>query len=102
MSEQEALDACETLVIAPGRVRPRYLDQNDSNENARGLNHTKWATLLVLFLVTAAFGVPMLWRNERFTNAERWFWSSVVVVYTIAMIAGLVWWIRTTVGELPV
>ena len=45
------------------------------------------AVLALLFLVTGALGLPLLWINRRFSNAERFFWAALVTAYTI----GLIW-----------
>ncbi|TWT95114.1 hypothetical protein [Neorhodopirellula pilleata] len=87
-----------TLVIAPGRIPPKYLTESDSIAVGTGISHSKWATLVVLFFVTAALGIPMLWRNERFSLAERLLWSLVVMIYTIAIVALMIVWIRSTVS----
>jgi len=86
----------EALVIAPGRVLPKYLTEPDSLVVPNSIGQSKWTTLMVLFVVTAALGIPMLWRNERFSLAERLVWSLLVIVYTFAIIAAMVWWVRST------
>ena len=90
----------QTLVIAPGRVLPRYLNEADSSSPEGRISDSKWATLIVLFVVTAVLGIPMLWRNPRFSLLERLFWSSAVILYTIAIFGLLVWWIRSTVARI--
>lgn len=94
--------ARETLVIAPGRVRPRYLDQEPPTASSDGWHNGKTATLVVLFVVTAAFGIAMLWRNDRFVTWERWFWSTIVIVYTAGILAAIVAWVRLTMSDLPI
>ncbi|WP_404308613.1 hypothetical protein [Neorhodopirellula lusitana] len=88
----------ESLVIAPGNVRPGYLLQADSDNEATG-DLGKMATLSVLFFVTTAFGLPVLWRNPRFATWERWLWSIIVVVYTILVVCGMIWWVRQTIEQ---
>ena len=56
--------------------------------------------LAVLFLVTGALGIPLLWVNQKFSNAERVFWTVVVLIYTVLLIAGvgwIVWWAWTRI-----
>lgn len=95
----EAPAPVEALVIAPGRVLPKYLTEPDSFDVLNSISQSKWATLMVLFVVTAVLGIPMLWRNERFNMVERLFWSLLVIVYTIAIIVAMVWWIRSTLDD---
>lgn len=52
---------------------------------------SKGAVLFVLFLVTGALGIPLLWKNEKFSDQERVLWSIVVTIYTIMLIAGVGW-----------
>ena len=51
------------------------------------LLQNKWAVLAILFLATAALGLPLLWRCKTFSPRERVIWSIIVVVYT-----GLIFW----------
>lgn len=50
------------------------------------------AVLGILFLVTGAIGLPLLWMNKKFSTAERIVWSIIVTLYTIILI-GIVCWI---------
>ena len=47
---------------------------------------SRGAVLAVLFLVMGALGIPLLWMNKAFSNAERWFWAVVVSIYTALLI----------------
>lgn len=49
------------------------------------------AVLAVLFLATGALGIPLLWMNERFSKGERVFWSIVVTIYTVILVAIVCW-----------
>jgi hypothetical protein len=51
--------------------------------------------LAILFGVTGALGIPLLWMSNRFSLAERIFWSIVVIFYTTALVgvtAAIVMW----------
>lgn len=45
------------------------------------------AVLCILFFVTGALGLPLLWLSPRFTWPQRIFWGVVVTIYTILLIA---------------
>ena len=51
--------------------------------------------LVILFGVTGALGIPLLWVSSKFSFAERVFWSIVVIIYTSALVgvtAAIVMW----------
>ena len=54
------------------------------------LIQNKLAVLACLFFVTGFLGLPLLWMNRRFSTAERFLWSIVVTLYTLALIATVV------------
>jgi hypothetical protein len=47
---------------------------------------SRQAVLAILFLMTGFLGIPLLWLNKKFSNAERIFWSIVVTLYTLVLI----------------
>jgi len=47
--------------------------------------------LAILFGVTGALGIPLLWMNKRFSTLERVFWSIVLTIYTSLLIGGTLW-----------
>ncbi|QDT13690.1 hypothetical protein [Planctomycetes bacterium K23_9] len=54
------------------------------------------AVLSILFLVTGAIGVPLLWVNPNFSRGEQVFWTIVVCLYTLTLLAvfgGIMWWL---------
>lgn len=59
--------------------------------------------LVILFGVTGALGIPLLWVNKRFSLAERIFWSIVVLIYTTALVgvtaAIVVWAFQVIMGS---
>jgi len=85
-----------TLVIAPGEVLPEYLRGQPSDApGASGIERSRGSVLIVLFVVTGAFGLPMLWRSDRFSSSSKWLWSVTVTLYTAALfylMVMLVWW----------
>ncbi|TWU57021.1 hypothetical protein Poly51_29420 [Rubripirellula tenax] len=48
----------------------------------------KWAVIAILFAVTGFLGIPLLWMNKSFSTLERVFWSIVVTIYTLLLLAG--------------
>ena len=51
--------------------------------------------LAILFGVTGALGLPLLWMSTKFSLVERIFWSLVVILYTTALVgvtAAIVMW----------
>ena len=75
-------------MIQPGTVAPAYLN-GANNDDAAQWSNRPVATLAVLFFVTGAFGIPLLWRNPNFFAWQRILWSIVVLIYTIALFAGV-------------
>jgi ABC-type multidrug transport system permease subunit len=56
---------------------------------------SKAYVLVVLFTVTAALGLPLLWWSPAFQTAERWFWAFVILTYTALLIVitlAIFWW----------
>ncbi|TWU45240.1 hypothetical protein Q31b_04110 [Novipirellula aureliae] len=47
---------------------------------------SRMAVLGMLFLVTGALGIPLLWMNKRFSTRERVVWAVVVSIYTAALL----------------
>ncbi len=48
---------------------------------------SRTTVLLMLFVATGVVGIPLLWVNKKFTNAERIFWSVTVLIYSAAVLA---------------
>ncbi len=55
------------------------------------LIQSRAAVLTILFLATGALGIPLLWANNKFSNGERIFWTIVVTIYTILLLAAFCW-----------
>ena len=58
-----------------------------SGDSASDMVQSRAAVLAILFLVTGALGIPLLWMNQKFSTLERVMWSVIVTLYTIALIA---------------
>ena len=39
-------------------------------------------TLLMLFLVLGPFGLPLVWKNPRFSERLKWFLTALTLAYT--------------------
>ena len=55
------------------------------------LIQSRGAVLTVLFLATGALGIPLLWANKKFSNGQRIFWTIVVTIYTVLLLAAFCW-----------
>jgi hypothetical protein len=70
-----------------------------------GKLQSRVAVLSILFLVTGAIGVPLLWMNPNFSRTERVLWTVVVSLYTLSLLAvfgGVVWWLYQRLIDLGV
>ncbi|MEQ1826122.1 MAG: hypothetical protein ABL921_09250 [Pirellula sp.] len=66
--------------------------EQDAKQKVLGSKRT---ILAILFFVTGFLGLPLLWLSPAFTVMEKWVWSIVNVIYTLAMIAAcaaICWW----------
>ncbi len=52
--------------------------------------HSRLAVFGMLFLVTGALGIPLLWMSPNFSNTERVIWAIVVTIYTAVLVIGAV------------
>ena len=62
--------------------------------DSQGLQNRR-TVLAILFFVTGALGLPLLWVNRRFSIREQIIWSLVVTLYTALLIWGVAkicWW----------
>jgi hypothetical protein len=90
------------LVIAPGDVLPEDVLARQSQANeSHAIQQNRWAILTVLFVVTGAFGLSLLWRSERFSFAGKCVWSLLVTAYTLGLFYLMVMLIRWSIGETP-
>jgi len=83
------------LAQPPGRSSPPHASATASSPGRGGVGppsaasawlHHRGAVLAMLFLVTGALGIPLLWMNAKFSTLERMVWSVVVTLYTVALI----------------
>lgn len=76
-------------------ARPVRSSVSRTKAAGASLAQSRGMVLAILFGVTGAIGIPLLWMNKRFSTAERIFWSLVVLSYTSLLIGGtlwIVWW----------
>lgn len=66
------------------------MNPESSPSKARELIDNPWLILGMLFLVTAALGLPLLWISRGFSPVAKVAWSLVVLLYT-ALLFWLVW-----------
>lgn len=67
----------------------------DKSSAKVSMTDSRWMVLAILFGVTGALGIPLLWVSKRFSLVERIFWSIVVTIYTLALVgvtAAIVMW----------
>lgn len=66
-----------------------------SREHSASLPRTEWERmissrkfiLLILFCVTGALGLPLLWISSAFDRTEKVLWSLANLIYTVVLIA---------------
>ena len=82
------------MTSQPPSSQPPIVKQSPAtsgaNRSQRGPNpllHNRGLILGLLFGVTAALGLPLLWYSPVFNRREKWFWSAVNIVYTLILIA---------------
>ncbi len=66
------------------------------------LLNNKPALLGMLFFVTAALGLPFLWKSKKFSSTEKTIWSIVVSIYTIVILwifCAIMWWSYSRISE---
>ncbi|WP_153557795.1 hypothetical protein [Roseimaritima sediminicola] len=61
--------------------------------------HSRVAILATLFCVTGFLGLHLLWLNPNFTRLQRWFWATIVTIYTCALIALVAWVVMWSWGN---
>ena len=68
----------------PGRAETRVNNGNQSRWEAA--KKSRGLMLLMLFGVTAALGLPILWLSKAFSRNEKIVWSIIVSVYTVIIL----------------
>lgn len=51
------------------------------------LLHSRGLILGLLFGVVAILGLPLLWYSPSFNQKEKWFWSIVIILYTLLLVS---------------
>lgn len=78
MDESESEDSDPSVIDATVVPQPSFVEQ---------VVHTKFGVLLACFGVLAILGLPLIWVSRAFTRKEKFFWSIVVTLYTLALCA---------------
>ena len=100
MTQSELNDDDESPIMgklaAPPPVVPDDHESDDERAGNRGgMFQGRASVLCILFLVTGALGIPLLWASPNFSNRERIFWTFAVLLYTILLfvaLGGVMWW----------
>ncbi len=85
----------EAKLVAPAPVKESDSNLASDVSTKPGMFQGRAAVLGILFLVTGAIGLPLLWVSPSFSRAERIFWTIVVLLYTgalLVMAGGAIWW----------
>ena len=61
-------------------------DGGKADADSQNVMHSRMTVFAMLFLVTGALGIPLLWMSPKFSNTERVVWAIVVTVYTAMLI----------------
>lgn len=72
-------------MVSPPEAEETRGNLGDSDSSSR--LQSRATVLLMLFVATGALGIPLLWVNKRFSQAERVFWTISVVLYSAAVLA---------------
>ena len=84
---QSPIDA--QLSAPPADRLTAKVSQKRSSGSA--LTESRSMVLLILFGVTGALGIPLLWINKRFSLIEKLFWSAMVLIYTSLLVGFAAW-----------
>lgn len=84
-------------MVAPAAPHPaaNLRPETRTPSTASAFLQSRISVLAVLFLVTGALGIPLLWINRNFSPTERIAWTIIVMIYTISLVAftgWIVWW----------
>lgn len=69
----------------PIESEPPDLAQNAGSSG--GVSSSRPLIFGMLFGVTGALGLPLLWYSPVFTRKEKWLWSIINMLYTMGLIA---------------
>ena len=57
--------------------------------------YRKGVVLAIVFTTTGFLGIPLIVKSPAFNRVEKWVWSIIAIVYTLALFALLgyiLWW----------
>ena len=60
---------------------------SEADHASEGISSNRPLVFGILFGVTGALGLPLLWYSPAFTRKEKWLWSIVNSLYTLGLIA---------------
>ena len=72
--------------LPPVVNHPPTANSNSSRPEENSLLHSRSLIFGLLFGVTGALGLPLLWYSPAFNRKEKWLWSLVNVVYTAVLV----------------
>ena len=61
--------------------------------------HNIWVVLIMLFFVLGPFGLPLVWKNPRFSRSVKIALTLTMVLYTIVLIEMVIRMGRAVMGE---
>ncbi|MBI3322025.1 MAG: hypothetical protein HYZ91_07155 [Candidatus Omnitrophica bacterium] len=62
--------------------------------------HNIWFVLFMLFFVLGPFGLPLVWKNPRFSRALKVALTVAMVLYTLLLVELTVRAVRAVMGEI--
>ena len=74
------------FAVSEGAV-PEVAVSEGPGESSEGITHNRPLVFAILFGVTGALGLPLLWFSPAFTTTEKWLWSTINILYTLGLIA---------------
>ena len=63
--------------------------------------HSVWFVLIMLFFVLGPFGIPMVWKNPRFSQWMKIALTLVVLIYTVALVDWTMKATQDVLGHMP-
>lgn len=66
---------------------PGAAESNSASAPSEGITSNRPLVFAILFGVTGALGLPLLWFSPAFTRQEKWLWSIVNSLYTAGLVA---------------
>ena len=71
-------------------TNPPVIEPNrpPSQSALKTITASRPAVLAILFCVTGALGLPLLWKSPSFSKEEKTLWTVIVTIYTFALLCG--------------